>query len=532
MVHQIRGYILPAVCVLTLLGLALTAFVSPAFFWPTAAAGLLLLLGLFDITQRRHAILRNYPILGHLRFVLEDAGPELHQYFVESNTDGRPFTRDQRSLVYERSKDVPDKKPFGTELDVYAEGYSWLAHSLAPKPLTERPAETLRTTVGQGRCDKPYDASVLNISAMSFGALSARAIRALSHGARKGGFFHNTGEGGLSSHHREPGGDLVWQIGTGYFGCRTDQGTFDAEMFAEQASLEQVRMIEIKLSQGAKPGHGGILPGAKVTQEIADVRHVPVGQDCISPPGHTAFDSPTGLLEFVTKLRELSGGKPVGFKLCIGNPSEFFAICKAVHETGLLPDFITVDGGEGGTGAAPIEFSDHLGAPLRDGLILVHNGLVGIGVRDQLRIAASGKRTSGFEIAAAMAMGADWCNTARGFMLSVGCIQSQQCHTNKCPVGVATQDHHLQRAIDVEGKAERVYRFHRNTVEALAEVTAAAGLEQPSGLTPEHLWWRLSLTDVRPVSRIYEMIEPGQLLSGTVSESLKPYWERANAAHW
>lgn len=532
MIHEIRGYILPAVIALALISVLLGFTVSPEWLWVAGFAGILVGVGIYDRTQTRHSILRNYPILGHLRFMLEDAGPELHQYLVESNTSGAPFNRDQRSLMYERAKGVADKKPFGTELNVYAEGYAWIAHSLAPRPLPERPAETVRTTVGEGRCSKPYDASVYNISAMSFGALSANAILAMNAGAKKGGFAHNTGEGGLSRHHRQNGGDIIWQIGTGYFGCRTDAGTFDETMFAEQAQLDQVKMIEIKLSQGAKPGHGGILPAAKVSAEIAEARRVPAGQTCFSPPGHSAFTSPTGLLEFVTKLRELSGGKPVGFKLCVGNPRDVFALCKAMAETKLLPDFITVDGGEGGTGAAPIEFSDHLGAPLHDGLILVHNALVGIGMRDQLRIAASAKRTSGFDIAAAMAMGADWCNSARGFMLAVGCIQAQSCHTNKCPVGVTTQDAQLQRAIDVGDKSERVFHFHRNTVEALAEVTAAAGLDHPSELTPDHLWWRLSMTDVRPLGRIYDLFEPGQLLDGNVSENLRSYWEDAQPAHW
>lgn len=532
MIHEVRGYILPAVIAFAVGALLLGLLVDPAWLWVAGFAGLLVGVGVYDKNQKQHSILRNYPILGHLRFMLEDAGPELHQYFVESNTSGAPFDRDQRSLMYERAKDVADKKPFGTELDVYAEGYSWIAHSLAPAPLAERAAETLRTMVGEGRCEKPYAASIYNISAMSFGALSSHAVLAMNAGAKKGGFAHNTGEGGLSRYHRQNGGDIIWQIGTGYFGCRSDQGTFDAEMFAEQAQLDQVKMIEIKLSQGAKPGHGGILPAAKVSAEIAEARRVPAGETCFSPPGHSAFDSPTSLLEFVTKLRELSGGKPVGFKLCVGNPQELFAVCKAMLETQMLPDFITVDGGEGGTGAAPIEFSDHLGAPLRDGLILVHNALVGIGVRDQLRLAASAKRTSGFEIAAAMAMGADWCNSARGFMLAVGCIQAQSCHTNKCPVGVTTQDPALQRAIDVDDKSDRVFHFHKNTVEALAEVTAAAGLDHPSKLTADHLWWRLSLSDVRPVSRIYEMFEPGQLLDGNVSDSLRPYWEAAEPAHW
>ena len=532
MIHQLRGYVLPTMVAATLV-FALGGLLGSSLFWGLAlVTAALSALGFYDKTQTKHSILRIYPILGHLRFLLEDAGPELHQYLVESNTSGAPFNRDDRSLMYERAKNVVDKKPFGTELDVYAAGYSWLAHSLAPRPLAKDPATSLRVLVGEGRCAKPYSASVFNISAMSFGALSPRAILAMNGGAKKGGFAHNTGEGGLSRYHRQPGGDIVWQIGTGYFGCRSDQGGFDEEMFAEQASLDQVKMIEIKLSQGAKPGHGGILPAAKISKEIAEARRVPMGQDCVSPPGHTAFDSPTGLLEFVAKLRERSGGKPVGFKLCVGRPAQFFAICKAIVETGLLPDFVTVDGGEGGTGAAPIEFSDHMGAPLRDGLVFVHNALVGIGVRDQLKIAASAKRTSGFGIAAAMAMGADWCNSARGFMLAVGCIQAQSCHTNQCPVGVTTQDPKLQGAIDVDDKAERVYHFHRNTLEALAEVAAAAGVDHPTELTAGDLWMRLSMNEVRPLNYLYEMLEPGQLLQGGATEHLKPAWEHARADRW
>lgn len=532
MIHKARGYVLPIVIILTILFGALTAQVSPAFIYPTGILGALLLLGVYDLAQRKHSLLRNYPILGHLRFLLEDAGPELHQYFVESNTDGAPFDRDQRALMYQRAKSVPDEKPFGTELDVYREGHSWLMQSLHPAPMTEKPAESLRTVVGEGRCEKPYSASVLNISAMSFGALGMNAIRAMNKGARMGGFAHCTGEGGFSRYHKENGGDIIFQVGTGYFGCRNDDGTFNTEMFAEQAKDDQIKLIEIKLSQGAKPGHGGVLPGSKVTKEISEARRVPQGRDCLSPPGHSAFSTPRELLEFVTKLRELSGGKPIGFKLCVGNPREVFALGKAMVETDLLPDFITVDGAEGGTGAAPIEFADHLGMPLREGLILVQNMLVGFGLRDRLKIAASGKRISGFEIASAMSMGADWCNSARGFMLSVGCIQSQLCHTNQCPVGVATQDHKLQRAINVDNKAERVRNFHANTVHALAEVTAAAGLAHPQEFGPEHYWWRLAANDVRPLNQIYDFWEPGQLLDGGPGEQLASSFEAAHPDRW
>jgi glutamate synthase domain-containing protein 2 len=467
-------------------------------------------------------------VLGHLRFLLEGAGPELHQYFVESNTSGRPFDRDLRTLIYERSKNIDGVKPFGTELDVYAQGYGYISHSIAPKPIVEDASRKLRVDVGGPQCKHPYSASVINISAMSFGALSANAIRALNTAAKMGGFAHDTGEGGFSVHHREPGGDIIWQIGTGYFGCRNDDGSFNIDMFGEQASVDQVKMVEIKISQGAKPGHGGILPAAKVTREIADARKVPVGQDCFSPPGHSVFSTPIELCHFIASLRERSGEKPVGFKLAIGQPREFFAICKAMLETEIVPDFITVDGGEGGTGAAPQEYSDHLGMPLREGLILVHNTLVGIGVREQVRVAASGKRASSYEIASAMALGADWCNIARGFMFSVGCIQSQSCHTNKCPGGVATQDARLQQALVVADKAQRAYNFHKNTVQGLAEMTAACGLDHPGDFTPRHLYERISPHEVRRYDQLYDFYEPGQLLRDQAGPVLQQSWDEAS----
>ena len=525
MIHRLRGFVLPLVIGLVAL-LVGVGFVVPAAWWGLVVFGPLAVLGVHDVVQRHHSILRNYPILGHLRFLLEDMGPELHQYMVESNTDGAPFDRDHRSLMYERAKGVEDTKPFGTELPVYEVGYSWFVHSINPRPLAERPSETMRVRVGEGRCDKPYDASVLNTSAMSFGALSGHAIMALNQGAQLGGYAHNTGEGGFSKYHKQ-GGDVIWQVGTGYFGCRTDDGHFDIDRFTEQSREEQVRMIEIKISQGAKPGHGGILPGSKVTEEIAEARKVKPGVDCMSPTGHTAFTTPIGLLEFVAKLREASGGKPVGFKLCVGSVRELFAIAKAMAETKLLPDFVTVDGAEGGTGAAPVEFTNHIGMPLIEALVLVHNTLVGVGVRDQLRIIASGKRVTGFDIATAMALGADTCNVARGFMFSVGCIQSQLCHKNTCPVGVATQNKHLQRALDVEDKAQRAYHFHRNTVAALAEVIAAGGLDHPSELQPHHIMQRVGLNEVRTLDRVYDFFEPGQLLDAGPPDFLQASWDAA-----
>ena len=528
LLERIRPFIMPTLVALVLACIGL-GLVAPGFYWGLALTGPLLLLGIYDLFQKKHSILRNYPVLGRMRFLLEGAGPELHQYFVESNTSGRPFNRDYRTLIYERAKNIDSVKPFGTELDLYSQGYGFIGHSIDPKPIVENAGRKLRVEVGGPHCKKPYSASLVNISAMSFGALSANAIRALNTAAKRGGFAHDTGEGGFSSHHREPGGDVIWQVGTGYFGCRNDDGTFNIDMFAEQASEDQVKMIELKISQGAKPGHGGILPAAKVTKEIADARKVPVGQDCFSPPGHSAFSTPIELCEFLAKLRERSGAKPIGFKICIGQPREFFAICKAMTETGIVPDFITVDGGEGGTGAAPQEYSDYLGMPLREGLGIVHNALVGIGVRSDVRIAASGKRAASYEIASAMALGADWCNIARGFMFSVGCIQSQTCHTNKCPVGVATQDSRLQRALVVEDKAQRAYNFHTNTVQGLAEMTAACGLDHPNEFTPRHLFERISPHEVRRYDQLYDFFEPGQLLENKAGPVLQRSWDEASS---
>ncbi|MDX1431017.1 MAG: FMN-binding glutamate synthase family protein [Gammaproteobacteria bacterium] len=505
---------------------AVLGFRHAGFFWGLVVTLPLALLGVWDILQTRHSVLRNYPVSGHLRFLFEDLRPEFRQYFFESELSGKPFNREQRSLVYQRAKNDVDKIPFGTELDVYGDEYAWLNHSAAPVPKCEEP---FRVDIGGPDCTKPYSASIYNISAMSFGALSANAIRALNKGAKKGNFAHDTGEGGLSRYHREHGGDLIWEIGSGYFGCRKPDGTFDPDQFAAQATLDQVKMVEIKMSQGAKPGHGGVLPGAKVTREIADARHVPVGVDCISPSAHSAFSTPIEMMEFIARLRELCGGKPVGFKLCIGHRWEYLAMLKAMLETGIAPDFVVVDGAEGGTGAAPAEFSDHIGTPLHEGLVFAHNALVGTGLRDRIRLGASGKIVSAFDIVGAMAMGADWCNSARGFMFAVGCIQSRSCHTNRCPVGVATQDERRQRALVVPDKAERVYQFHRNTVEALAEVIAAAGLTHPSEIHPHYFFVRQDRHSAQPAELLVPQIAPGSIIDGSAPERLLREWARADA---
>ncbi|HEX2604648.1 MAG TPA: FMN-binding glutamate synthase family protein [Oxalicibacterium sp.] len=503
-------------------------------WWLVLLSGGLVLLGLRDMRQKEHALLRNYPILAHFRYLLEAIRPEIRQYFLEEDAAATPFSRNQRSLVYQRAKQTVDKRPFGTQMDVYQSDYEWINHSIVPAKIG---SYDFRITIGAERT-QPYSASIFNISGMSFGALSGNAIRALNRGAQLGGFMHDTGEGSISRHHRpenanEPGGDLVWQIASGYFGCRNDDGSFSPEKFAVNAALPQVKMIEIKLSQGAKPGHGGVLPAAKVSAEIAAARGILQGVDCISPSSHSAFDTPVGLLHFVEQLRTLSGGKPTGFKLAIGHPWEFFGIVKAMLHTGILPDFIVVDGGEGGTGAAPVEFTDHVGVPLQEALLLVHNTLVGAGLRNRIKIGASGKIVTAFDIVRTLALGADWCNSARGFMFALGCIQSQSCHTDRCPTGVATQDPLRQRAIVIPDKAERVAAFHRNTMKALAELIAAAGLRHPSELKPHHLVRRVSANQVRLASALLPYLEPGQLLDdtrrNTLPEVFAKYWPVAQA---
>jgi len=488
--------------------------------------GALALIGTIDLLQTRHAVLRNYPLSAHIRFILEQIRPEIRQYFLESEKDGTPFSRDKRAIVYQRAKQALDKRPFGTQNDVYASGFEWLAHSIAPKVVVKEP---FRITVGGPDCAKPYSASIFNISAMSFGALSANAIRALNGGAKRGDFAHDTGEGGYSPYHRENGGDIIWEVGSGYFSCRNSDGTFCAEKFEANAKSDQIKMVELKLSQGAKPGHGGVLPAAKVSAEIAETRGVPMGADCISPSRHSAFATPIEMMQFIAKMRELSGGKPAGFKLCIGHPWEFLAICKAMLETNIYPDFIVVDGKEGGTGAAPLEFADHLGLPLREGLNFVHNALVGINARDRIRVGASGKIISAFDIARVMALGADWCNSARGFMFALGCIQSQSCHTDRCPTGVSTQDRTRQRALVVPDKTERVYNFHRATLESLAELTAAAGLDHPNQFMPAHFSRRVSPNEVRSFVELFPPLQPGELIAGTGDKRFEVPWAMASA---
>jgi glutamate synthase domain-containing protein 2 len=515
-------------------GILVAAFVfgPPWATWPMLTwlpAILFLVLyavGVFDLTQRRHAVLRNFPVIGHFRYLLEGIRPEINQYFVESETDGRPFSRELRSVAYQRAKGVRDTRPFGTVRDLYAEGAEWILHSIAAREPDPTPP---RIPIGRERCAHPYDAALLNVSAMSYGSLSRNAILALGHGARLGGFAHNTGEGGLTPYHLETGADLVWQLGTGYFGARTPDGHFDAQRFRERATHAHVRMIEIKLSQGAKPGHGGILPAAKVTAEVAAIRGVLPGRDVVSPPAHTAFTTPIGLLEFVTRLRELSGGKPVGIKLCVGRPSEVLAICKAMLETRLGPDFVAVDGAEGGTGAAPLEFSNSVGMPLTEGLIFVDNALRGAGLRDHVKVIASGRIISGFDMARRLALGADLCNSARGMMFALGCIQALRCDRNSCPTGVATQHPDLVAGLHVGDKSERVRRFQQNTVRAFLELIAAAGLAHPDELLPEHVFRRYGDSQVDHYGDLFDWLPAGALLDPQypVPSLYAPHWEQA-----
>jgi len=484
-------------------------------------------LGFRDTRQARHSVLRNYPVIGHLRFLLEFIRPEMRQYFIEGDNEAAPFSRQQRSLVYQRAKGDADKRPFGTQMDVGAVGYEWINHSMLPTTIA---THDFRVLIGAGRA-QPYNASLFNISAMSFGALSANAIMALNSGAKRGNFAHDTGEGSISQYHREHGGDLIWEIGSGYFGCRNEDGSFSEERFIANATQPQVRMIELKMSQGAKPGHGGVLPGPKVTLEIAAARGVTPWVDCVSPASHGAFSTPIEMMQFIERLRHLSGGKPTGFKLCIGHPWEWFAIAKAMLETGITPDFIVVDGAEGGTGAAPLEFTDHVGAPLQEGLLLVHNTLVGLNLRDKIRLGCAGKVVSAFDIARMLALGADWCNAARGFMFALGCIQAQSCHTGKCPTGVTTQDPQRARALVVPTKAERVYHFHQNTLYALKELVQAAGLDDPSQITAAHIVRRSAEQSVKLLDSLLPFVKPGELLRGELSQQVfRTYWPLAQAA--
>lgn len=513
-----------------LIGLALVligvvATVGGWGWWAlTVLLAFLFVVAVYDLLQRRHSVLRNYPVLGHLRYVLESMRPELQQYFIERNFDGRPFDRDVRSIIYERAKGIHGELSFGTERDVGEVGYEYLVHSTTPVPAPDTPP---RVRVGGPDCARPYSMSLLNVSSMSFGALSANALRALNIGAARGGFAHDTGEGGLTPYHLEGGGDLVWEIGSGYFGTRTDDGGFDAAQFADKSGHDHVKAISLKLSQGAKPGKGGVLPAAKVSREIARYRGVPAHVKCVSPSAHSVFHTPRELVRFVARLRELSGGKPTGFKLCVGSRTDVLAICQAILDEGTAPDFIIVDGAEGGTAAAPLEYEDNVGLPLTDGLMTVHNALVGTGLREQIKIGASGKVATGNDIVKRLIQGADYTNAARAMMMAVGCIQAQRCHTNTCPVGVATQDRRRARALNVPDKAARVRRYHEATVGQAVELMASMGARKPNELTTDMLRKKISPTAIRSYTELYEWLRPGELLAEP-PRSWAADWEAAS----
>jgi glutamate synthase domain-containing protein 2 len=497
------------------------------WLWLAVPSLALTLLGFYDLFQKKHSVLRTYPVVGHGRWISELLRPEIHQYFVESDTDGRPFDRVVRSIIYERAKGVEADSPFGSQLLLDDPGTEFFAHTIASvKPPEEHP----RVRIGGPHCTQPYDMALLNVSAMSFGALSGNAIHALNAGAAKGGFAHDTGEGGLSKYHRMGGGDLVWEIGSGYFGCRTKDGDFDPESFRKTATNDQVKTISIKLSQGAKPGIGGVLPGPKVTAEIAEAREVPQGETCTSPPSHTAFHTPLELIAFIQQLRELSGGKPIGFKLCLGRRIEFLAICKAMIETGDGPDFIIVDGSEGGTGAAPLEFEDVVGVPLTEALLFVHNSLVGAGLRDRVKIGASGKIATGSDMLRRLTLGADYLNSARAMMMATGCIQSMRCHTNTCPTGVATQDPKLSRSLDVPSKTDRVASYQKATVDSALKLLAAMGLDDPSKLTPALLHRNDALPWSHDYTLLYDWLEHEEFLTGAQSGDWARLWSMASAS--
>lgn len=487
----------------------------------------LILLGLYDMFQSKRTIRRNFPLLGRLRYLLESMGPEMRQYFIETDLEGKPFNRLQRNIVYQRSKKENDTNPFGTQLDVYQEGYEWINHSIRAIPFS-KVDENPRVRIGSSQCEKPYEASLFNISAMSYGSLSKNAILALNSGAKQGGFYHNTGEGGLSKYHLT-GGDVVWNIGTGYFSCRNEDGTFSYDAYTIRANYDSVKMIEIKFSQGAKPGHGGILPKEKVTDEIAEIRLVSKGHDILSPPSHSAFTTPLELMDFVKLLRKGSGGKPIGMKICIGNKSEFLSICKAMVETKTYLDFITVDGGEGGTGAAPQEYSDHVGMPLRDALAFVYDALNGFDLKDQIKIICSGKVITGFDIIRNLSLGADLCNSARGMMFALGCIQALECHANTCPTGVATQDPELMKGLVPEVKSVRVARYQHETVKSAMDLMASAGIKHPDDVDRTVVSTRVDRTKVQTFYEIYPELDKGCLLfESTVPKDFLYFWRKAS----
>jgi glutamate synthase domain-containing protein 2 len=516
-----------AVCFFVALGYV----ILPDSYYPihstlSALLGLIVLIGLRDAFQKKHTIIRNFPVLGHFRYLLEMVRPEIQQYFIESNTEGRPFNREDRSLIYQRAKKQIDTIPFGTQRDVYQTGYSWVNHSLMAKHVEP---EEMRVTIGGESCKQPYSASILNISAMSYGSLSGNAIESLNAGAQIGNFAHNTGEGSISQYHLRNKGDLIWQVGTGYFGCRHKDGSFNEQMYQENAQREEVKMIEIKLSQGAKPGHGGILPAKKITEEIAKIRGVGQDKDVVSPPTHSTFSTPKGLLDFVVKLRELSGGKPVDFKLCLGKKREFMAICKAMEETGILPDFISVDGGEGGTGAAPLEFSNYIGTPGLESLVFIHNCLVGFGLRDKITVISSGKIASGFDMLKRMCAGTDVCYSARSMMLALGCIQALRCNTNDCPAGVATNDPSLEAGLVVTQKKVRVANYHKETIKSFAHMLGAMGLTHPKELKPWHLMVRTGPSEVKHFGQLYYFLDNGDFLDGKMRDEYKWSYKLASS---
>jgi glutamate synthase domain-containing protein 2 len=522
---MVRFLILALLSVLGFVAIV-AATLGPAGWWIVAGVVVLsLALGIHDVLQTRHAILRNFPVLGRMRFLLESIRPEIQQYFIERNTDGRPFDRDTRSLIYARAKGADSHKAFGTERDVNEVGYEYLLHSTVPVEVAK---DQHRVRIGGPDCTQPYDMSLMNISSMSFGSLSKNAVLAMNKGAAMGGFVHETGEGGLAPYHLEHGADLFWEIGSGYFGCRDAEGNFDPGVFATKASNEHVKGITIKLSQGAKPGLGGVLPAAKITTEIAATRGVPMGVDCISPASHSTFSTPRELMQFVARLRKLAGGKPVGYKFCVGSRTDVLAMCKAMLETGITPDFITIDGSEGGTGAAPLEYEDHVGTPLTEGLMLVHNALVGCGLRSKIRLGAAGKVATGSDVLKRLIQGADFTFSARSMMMATGCIQAQKCHTNECPVGVATQDPRLVRALDVEDKGNRVYNYHKLTVQEAAQLMASMGVTNPAQLNTRMLRRRVDHLTTRSYAGLHHWLEPGELLRQP-PRGWAPDWLEADA---
>lgn len=525
-----KKFVIISVWVLVILAV-LSVFISSRIWWVTGIFFLIFLWGIYDMLQTRHSIIRNFPVFGRLRWLMEALRPKMYQYFIESDTDGRPINRIDRSTIYQRAKLELDTMPFGTQMNVYEEGYEWMTHSIGPVDFHKMNHDP-RIIFGNKDCTQPYNASVFNVSAMSYGSLSKNAIEALNGGAKLGGFAHNTGEGGISPYHLKQGGDLIWQIGTGYFSARNPDGSFSDEAFTKNAALPQVKMIEIKLSQGAKPGHGGILPASKNTAEVAAIRHLEPGTTVLSPPFHTAFTTPREMVAFIAHLRKLSNGKPIGFKLCIGHKSEFIAICKAMVAADTYPDFITVDGGEGGTGAAPQEFSNYVGAPLLDGLAFVHNILVGMNIKQHIKIIASGKMITGFHLLRAIALGADACNSARAMMMALGCIQALVCNTNKCPTGVATQDPQLVAGLDVTDKKVRVKNYHNETVKSLVELMGAAGIERPDQLRRFHIYRRVFMNQVTTFEDIFPPAEPGSMVNDHIPERYKNDFARADIDKW